>query len=115
VLDPGPDDDAHVQAILAAAPGPIRWIFVTHTHKDHSPAAQALKRHTGAPLHGMAALHAEWQDTAFQPDVPLAGGEVIVLPGPDGGSTLRAIHTPMPQTTCATGSTRSGCSSPATT
>lgn len=91
VLDPGPDDDAHVQAILAAAPGPIRWIFVTHTHADHSPAARALKALTGAPLHGMAARHAEWQDTAFVPDRPLAGGEVFVLPG---GSTWRAIHTP---------------------
>jgi len=91
VLDPGPDDDAHVQAILAAAPGPIRWIFVTHTHADHSPAARALKALTGAPLHGMAARHAEWQDTAFVPDRPLAGGEVFELPGP---STWRAIHTP---------------------
>jgi glyoxylase-like metal-dependent hydrolase (beta-lactamase superfamily II) len=90
-LDPGPADDAHVQAIIDAAPGPIRWIFVTHTHKDHSPAAQALKARTGAPLHGMAPLHAEWQDTDFVPDVPLRGGEVFALPG---DSTLRAIHTP---------------------
>jgi glyoxylase-like metal-dependent hydrolase (beta-lactamase superfamily II)/8-oxo-dGTP pyrophosphatase MutT (NUDIX family) len=90
-LDPGPSDDAHVQAIVDAAPGPIRWIFVTHTHKDHSPAAQALQRRTGAQLLGMAALHAEWQDTAFQPDVPLAGGEVFALPG---DSTLRVVHTP---------------------
>ena len=90
-LDPGPISDAHVQAIVDAAPGPIRWIFVTHTHKDHSPAAQALKARTGAALHGMAALHAEWQDTGFQPDVPLRGGEVFQLPG---DSTLRVIHTP---------------------
>ncbi|HRH85853.1 MAG TPA: MBL fold metallo-hydrolase [Rubrivivax sp.] len=90
-LDPGPVSDAHVQAIVDAAPGPIRWIFVTHTHKDHSPAAQALKARTGAALHGMAALHAEWQDTGFQPDVPLRGGEVFQLPG---DSTLRVIHTP---------------------
>jgi glyoxylase-like metal-dependent hydrolase (beta-lactamase superfamily II)/8-oxo-dGTP pyrophosphatase MutT (NUDIX family) len=90
-LDPGPASDAHVQAIVDAAPGPIRWIFVTHTHKDHSPAAQALKARTGAALHGMAALHAEWQDTAFQPEVPLRGGEVFDLPG---HSTLRVIHTP---------------------
>ena len=93
-LDPGPASDAHVQAIVDAAPGPIRWIFVTHTHKDHSPAAQALRARTGAKLHGMAALHAEWQDTEFQPEVPLAGGEVFQLPGPDEGSTLRVIHTP---------------------
>ena len=90
-LDPGPISAAHVQAIVDAAPGPIRWIFVTHTHKDHSPAAQALKARTGAALHGMAALHAEWQDTGFVPDVPLAGGEVFNLPG---DSTLRVIHTP---------------------
>ncbi len=90
-LDPGPISDAHVQAIVDAAPGPIRWIFVTHTHKDHSPAAQALKARTGAQLLGMAALHAEWQDTDFQPDVPLSGGEVFKLPG---DSTLRVIHTP---------------------
>jgi glyoxylase-like metal-dependent hydrolase (beta-lactamase superfamily II)/8-oxo-dGTP pyrophosphatase MutT (NUDIX family) len=90
-LDPGPSDDTHVQAIIDAAPGPIRWIFVTHTHKDHSPAAQSLKARTGAMLHGMAALHAEWQDTAFVPDVPLAGGESFALPG---DSTLHVIHTP---------------------
>ena len=90
-LDPGPSDDAHVQAIIDAAPGPIRWIFVTHTHKDHSPAAQALKARTGAPLLGMAALHAEWQDTDFIPDQPLRGGESFALPGE---STLRVIHTP---------------------
>ena len=83
--------DAHVQAILDAAPGPIRWIFVTHTHKDHSPAAQALKARTGAQLLGMAALHAEWQDTDFVPDVPLRGGERFDLPG---DSTLHVIHTP---------------------
>lgn len=90
-LDPGPLSDAHVQAIVDAAPGPIRWIFVTHTHKDHSPAAQALKACTGAQLLGMAALHAEWQDTDFVPDVPLRGGERFDLPG---DSTLHVIHTP---------------------
>ena len=93
-LDPGPASDAHVQAIVDAAPGPIRWIFVTHTHKDHSPAAQALRARTQARLHGMAALHEQWQDTTFQPEVALRGGEVFELPGPDGGSTLRVIHTP---------------------
>jgi glyoxylase-like metal-dependent hydrolase (beta-lactamase superfamily II)/8-oxo-dGTP pyrophosphatase MutT (NUDIX family) len=90
-LDPGPTDEAHVQAILDAVPGPIRWIFVTHTHKDHSPAAQALKARTGAQLLGMAALHAEWQDTDFVPDVPLRGGERFDLPG---DTTLHVIHTP---------------------
>ena len=94
VIDPGPAMDEHVQAILRAAPGPIRWIFVTHTHKDHSPAAVALKAHTGAQLLGMAPLHAEWQDADFVPDVALRGGEVFHLPGPTDASTLRVIHTP---------------------
>ncbi len=91
VIDPGPAMAEHVQAILAAAPGPIRWIFVTHTHKDHSPAAQALKAHTGAALLGMAPLHAEWQDADFVPDQALRGGEVFELPG---DTSLRVIHTP---------------------
>ena len=42
VIDPGPDDAAHAAAVLAAAPGRIRRILVTHTHKDHSPNAARL-------------------------------------------------------------------------
>ena len=91
VIDPGPAMDEHVQAIVDGAPGAIRWIFVTHTHKDHSPAAVALKARTGAQLLGMAPLHAEWQDADFAPDVALRGGEVFQLPG---DTTLRVIHTP---------------------
>ncbi|MCI1191687.1 MBL fold metallo-hydrolase [Calidifontimicrobium sp. SYSU G02091] len=91
VIDPGPDDPAHVQAVLAAAPGPIRWIFVTHTHLDHSPATAALKAATGATVHGRRAAHREWQDAAFAPDVELAGGERFAL---HADCTLRAIHTP---------------------
>jgi len=95
VIDPGPPDDAHVAAILAAAPGAIRWIFVTHTHKDHSPATVALKAHTGAQVFGRIADHPQWQDLSFVPDAHLRGGERFVLPGPDGeASTLRAVHTP---------------------
>ena len=72
LIDPGPDDAAHVQALLAAAPGPITRILVTHTHKDHSPAAQALKAATHAPLFGRVANFPEWQDSAFKPDTPEA-------------------------------------------
>ncbi|MFQ6004218.1 MAG: MBL fold metallo-hydrolase, partial [Woeseia sp.] len=39
VIDPGPAIDSHVEAIRELAPGPVRWILVTHTHPDHSPAA----------------------------------------------------------------------------
>lgn len=91
LLDPGPDDAAHVQALIAAAPGPVRRILVTHTHKDHSPAAAALKAATGARTYGRVAAHPEWQDTAFQPDHVLQHGERLAL-GP--GVTLRALHTP---------------------
>ena len=91
VIDPGPLDERHVQAVLAAAPGPIRWIFATHTHTDHSPATPALQAATGARVHGRVAAYREWQDASFAPDVVLEGGERFALPG---GTTLRAIHTP---------------------
>ena len=90
-IDPGPAIDAHVDAILLAAPGPITRIFATHTHTDHSPATVALKVRTGATVHGLAARHREWQDASFVPDVTLIGGERIELVP---GTTLAAIHTP---------------------
>ncbi len=90
-IDPGPADAAHVEAILAAAPGPITRIFVTHTHLDHSPACALLKARTGAPAAGRIAAHPQWQDASFVPDTPLAGGERVVL---GDGCTLRVIHTP---------------------
>ncbi len=91
VIDPGPLDADHVQAVLDAAPGPIRWIFATHTHRDHSPASVMLKERTGASVLGRIADHPEWQDASFVPDELLVGGERFRL---NGGSTLRAIHTP---------------------
>ncbi|HXF46696.1 MAG TPA: MBL fold metallo-hydrolase [Burkholderiaceae bacterium] len=91
VIDPGPDDADHLAAILAGAPGPISRIFVTHTHKDHSPLARELKARTGAQLAGMRPLHTQWQDAGFAPDVTLRDGERIVL---GAHTTLRVIHTP---------------------
>jgi glyoxylase-like metal-dependent hydrolase (beta-lactamase superfamily II) len=91
VIDPGPLGEQHVRAIVDAAPGPIRWIFATHTHLDHSPATLLLKSLSGATVHGRVADHREWQDATFAPEVALQGGERFALPGP---STLRAIHTP---------------------
>ncbi|VVE42910.1 Hydroxyacylglutathione hydrolase GloC [Pandoraea eparura] len=91
VIDPGPDDPAHVEAILRAAPGPIRQIFVTHTHRDHSPGARRLKASTGATTYGMRARHEEGQDATFIPDVSLTDGDAVTLPD---GRRLRAIHTP---------------------
>jgi glyoxylase-like metal-dependent hydrolase (beta-lactamase superfamily II)/8-oxo-dGTP pyrophosphatase MutT (NUDIX family) len=91
VIDPGPRDEAHVQALIDAAPGTIRRILVTHTHSDHSPAATLLKARTGAATCGRIAAHPDRQDTGFVPDRPLAGGERIVL---GGEATLQVIHTP---------------------
>jgi glyoxylase-like metal-dependent hydrolase (beta-lactamase superfamily II)/8-oxo-dGTP pyrophosphatase MutT (NUDIX family) len=91
VIDPGPDDAAHVQAIVAAAPGPIRHILVTHTHRDHSPAARRLQALTGAELLGLAAPRGAGQDEGFVPDRTLRHGELLAL-GPD--ATLRVVHTP---------------------
>src|SRR5882672_2350597 len=91
VIDPGPDDAGHVDAIVAAAPGPIRWILVTHTHRDHSPAAAALKARTGAQLFGKRARFEQWQDAGFAPDRELAHGERVAV---GARSTLRVIHTP---------------------
>lgn len=91
LLDPGPADDLHVQALSAAAPGKVTRILVTHTHKDHSPACAAIKLATGAPSFGQVAAHPEWQDTDFQPDHALSDGDRLAI-GP--GVTLRVIHTP---------------------
>lgn len=91
VIDPGPLDAQHVEAILSAAPGPIRRIFVTHTHNDHSPATLSLKAKTGAMVYGQMAAFAHHQDASFVPDQVLRGTERIALPG---NTTLRVIHTP---------------------
>jgi len=91
VIDPGPAIDAHVDAIVAAAPAPIDRIFVTHTHKDHSPAALALKERTGATILGLAAEHREWQDATFVADVTLRGGERIAIAE---STHLAVVHTP---------------------
>ncbi len=51
VIDPGPDDEAHFDAILKAIGGrPVSHILVTHTHADHSPLAAPLQERTGAPI-----------------------------------------------------------------
>jgi glyoxylase-like metal-dependent hydrolase (beta-lactamase superfamily II) len=91
VIDPGPDDAAHVQSILAAAPGPLRHILVTHTHRDHSPAARRLAALCGAELLGMPAPLGEAQDAEFEPDRVLRDGELLRL-GP--AAMLRVVHTP---------------------
>lgn len=82
VLDPGPDDPAHVAAILRAAEGRVARILLSHTHRDHLGATAALRDATGAPTHG-------WRVSAaaeFTPDVALDDGEEV--------AGMVALHTP---------------------
>jgi glyoxylase-like metal-dependent hydrolase (beta-lactamase superfamily II) len=91
VIDPGPANMRHIETLVAAAPGPIRNILVTHTHPDHSPGATPLKSATGAPLLGQTTPHPQWQDATFAPDRELRDNDrITVAPG----VTLRVIHTP---------------------
>jgi len=110
VVDPGPDQPAHLDAILAAldAGETVSVIIVTHTHIDHSPLARPLQDRTGAEILAlgdatagrspvMARLAAsglvgggEGIDCAFQPDRRVKDGDQIVA---DGG-TIDVIHTP---------------------
>lgn len=89
VIDPGPDDPHHVAAIRAAAPQ-LQTIYVTHTHRDHSPAATALRDSTRALVVGLAPPRDGRQDPGFVADRAPVRDEVFRLQ--DRG--LRAIDTP---------------------
>jgi glyoxylase-like metal-dependent hydrolase (beta-lactamase superfamily II)/8-oxo-dGTP pyrophosphatase MutT (NUDIX family) len=91
LIDPGPDDPAHLQALMANAPVPVRQILVTHTHKDHSPGAAAFHTATGAPRAGRIARHGDGQDRDFVAETTLNHGDRVVV---GGSTTLRVIHTP---------------------
>lgn len=91
LVDPGPADERHLQALLAAAPGPVTHVLCTHTHVDHSPGARAFAAATGAAVWGRRPAHAAGQDPTFDPAREPVHGERLEL---GGGTTLRAIHTP---------------------
>jgi glyoxylase-like metal-dependent hydrolase (beta-lactamase superfamily II) len=96
VLDPGPDDARHLEAILEAAGPAIRWIIVTHTHPDHSPLASRLAEHTGARIIGLPPPGDGRQDATFAPQhLPLDGERLSV-----GECGLIAIHTPGHASNC---------------
>lgn len=98
VLDPGPAQDAHIEAVLAAVDHrPVKAVLLTHTHLDHSPAAPVLGRLLGAPVlgHSLVSRHvadASGEDVDLQtrPDRFLADGERIDT----ADISLEAIHTP---------------------
>src|SRR5437870_10147075 len=100
VIDPGPELEEHIAALLASlGDEQVTHILVTHTHRDHSPAAKALKAASGAPTYGFGP-HAGGQrgepgieeggDWDFTPDVVVQDGEWI-----EGGTwRFEAVHTP---------------------
>ena len=101
VIDPGPADDAHIDALLNALQGEtISHILVTHTHMDHSPGCRLLQEHTDAPTyaygpHGAGKLERgvpveEGGDMNFQPDRLVQDGEL--LEGDDW--SVQCVYTP---------------------
>jgi glyoxylase-like metal-dependent hydrolase (beta-lactamase superfamily II) len=96
VLDPGPDDARHLDAILTAAGPGVRWIIVTHTHLDHAPLARRLGRLTGARVIGLPPPGDGRQDMTFAPDQMPGDGERLSA----GECELIAIHTPGHASNC---------------
>ena len=111
IVDPGPDDPAHIKAVLDAVRGEtVTHIFVTHTHRDHSPAVPAIKAATGATVYaegphrasrplnaGEAPRMEASNDMDFRPDHALADGEVVsgdglALEGVDDAGPHREPH-----------------------
>jgi len=104
IIDPGPDDEVHVQAVLDAVRGEtVTHVFVTHTHRDHSPGTARLKAATGATVYAEGphrasrpAYASETRTTEsggdwdFRPDVTLKDGDVVT----GDGWRLEAIWTP---------------------
>lgn len=90
VIDPGPDDPAHLETIVALGGGRIEQILCTHSHSDHSPGAAPLQALTGAVVRGRPAPDDDYQDETYAPDRSLDDGERIAV----AGASLRALHTP---------------------
>lgn len=109
VLDPGPDDPEHLAKLRAAAPE-LRFVFVTHTHRDHSCGARALADAAGVPIVGLPPPSDGLQDMSCVPSVEARHDRVFGINGRQGPaghaevaphaiqladiSRLRAIHTP---------------------
>ncbi|MDM7850409.1 MBL fold metallo-hydrolase [Pseudochrobactrum kiredjianiae] len=104
IIDPGPEDEAHFETLLRTIAGrPVSHIFVSHTHRDHSPLAARLKRETGATIvaqgpHQSArplfdgesnALDAS-VDSDFTPDICAKDGEIFS----NTDWSVEVIHTP---------------------
>jgi glyoxylase-like metal-dependent hydrolase (beta-lactamase superfamily II) len=84
VIDPGPDDPSHLDAIAGCGGDRIRWIVCTHTHPDHSPGAAGLKARTGAEVLAYDSRDGLEIDTKIRD-----GGRIEATE-----FRLRAVHTP---------------------
>ena len=101
VIDPGPEDEEHIQAILDATKGEtITHVLVTHTHMDHSPGCRLLLPHTNAKTYAYGPHGSgqdpenvkieEGADLAFKPDVEVRHGDII-----EGGDwSVECVYTP---------------------
>ncbi|HRA78037.1 MAG TPA: MBL fold metallo-hydrolase [Burkholderiaceae bacterium] len=90
VIDPGPDDPAHVDRIAALVGDGLKTIVCTHAHPDHAPGARPLQQRTGARIVGRPSgphFNPAW---TFRPDEALDDGDRLRV----GDSTLRVLHTP---------------------
>ncbi|HEU4805275.1 MAG TPA: MBL fold metallo-hydrolase [Nitrobacter sp.] len=104
IVDPGPDSEAHAKALLGAVRGEtVTHVFVTHTHKDHSPNTARIKAATGARVYAEGPHRASrprfesekhnpesGADRDFRPDDRLRDGEVVT----GDGWALEAVTTP---------------------
>lgn len=109
IIDPGPDSDAHLNALLSALNGrPVSHILITHSHVDHSPLSRRLSDQTGAAIYAFGTAHdsrstlmerlaqagdlggQEGIDTEFRFDHRLAHGQIIT----GDGWELETLHTP---------------------
>lgn len=98
LIDPGPDDDSHLEALCEAAGGQLRWILVTHSHLDHSPLAARLKKVTGAEVVAFGPAppgqarpgSLDPHDGAFTPDRLLGDGDRLEA----GDFCIQAVYTP---------------------
>lgn len=84
VIDPGPDDESHLDAIAGCGGDRIRWIICTHTHPDHSPGAAGLKERTGAEVMAFKSKDGLKVDRRIGDGFRLEATEF----------RLRAVHTP---------------------
>ena len=100
-IDPGPDDEGHIQRLWRAAGGDLRAIVCTHSHPDHSPGAarlQALCTAAGRqtpPILGLPSAPTSRENSRFVPERALTDGERLTLSAPDGTAhTLQVVCTP---------------------